>query len=1150
MGRKRRKYDVEERRIQPKTKEQVVSKVIDTTVIQGGHHDEANPLILPDKGSSKKNKKKKKQPPPPKILSKKQQKKLRDVLRRKQKVVNRAEVLKEVSKHALPKEILEKLQSLPKHCGRRGLRVKKTKRSRDDDDDLDGLEEEEDGQDPLTSKRIKRMPEPDVVMESNNDPNIVVYRPQDEEDESDEEIEPDLEDKSSEVKDVTEDDNKTISTEVITEESLSKKVENPSYEPTVHVAVNRSPEIEESRSKLPILGEEQAIVETIRYNDVVIICGETGSGKTTQVPQFLYEAGYASSSTTESKESRKRMICITEPRRVAAISMSTRVAHEMNLSSKVVSYHIRYDHNVSKDTKIKFVTDGVLLKEIQRNFTLDDYSVVIIDEAHERSVFSDILIGLLSRIVNLRRNHNNPLKLIIMSATLRVDDFAKNSRLFKTPPPLLKIESRQFPVTIHFSKTTPDNYINGALAKVSKIHRTLPDGGILVFVTGRNDVTTLVKKLRKMFPSTDCVASKGLSEKKERHAKSKVSQRETKIPKKAKPKMFGDMLPKISLDDFNDKDAFTEENRDSDEELDSSDDDEEGTRILPEEEMTHQPLYCLPLYSLLPKDKQELVFKSPPEGHRLCVVATNVAETSLTIPGIKYVVDTGKVKKKVYDKTTGISAFIVSWTSKASADQRSGRSGRTCPGHSFRLYSSAVFTNEFPDFSEPEIASKPIDDLVLQMKSLDILNVNNFPFPTPPSTESLIASEKRLVMMGALEEIKTSVSVSGRKATCLTSMGKVIAQFPVSPRFGRMLAFAYNDLLPYVIALVAGMTVQEIFLSSVPSHVSGDNNTDAKTLQLQWNALRRRWSGSGNSQLLGDLMLLLKAIGASEYTGGSFAFSVQNGLSHKAMTEVHKLRKQLTQEVNRVFSTSIPLMLTPPEDMDALHLRQVALAGFFDHVARKAVVTDTKLAKKKPYQSIQVDDYVFIDSQSILAQETPEWVVYQEIHETSKMFMRNVVAIEPSWLPVYSPKLCNLSGPLENPPPYFDSDRDAVMSFVEGTFGPHAWQLPVSCIEFPETADKYKWFARLFLEGSVLDFMKEFSSHFLSSPKILLKSWANLQPKLMSIYKTLQSKGVCSISALKHHWKQDAHFLMPEVKEWLSVSQHFQLQEAWDKKID
>ena len=198
------------------------------------------------------------------------------------------------------------------------------------------------------------------------------------------------------------------------------------------------------------------------------------------------------------------MIGVTEPRRVAAISMSRRINDEMNFgaeSSAVVAYQIRYEGNWSAtSTRLKFMTDGVLLKEVQTDFLLTKYSAIVIDEAHERSVYTDILIGLLSRIVPLRRKRANPLKLVIMSATLRVEDFTDNRRLFAQVPPVIRVESRQFPVVVHFNKRTPDDYLAEAYKKICQIHRRLPEGGILVFVTGQQEVNVLCHKLRQMFP--------------------------------------------------------------------------------------------------------------------------------------------------------------------------------------------------------------------------------------------------------------------------------------------------------------------------------------------------------------------------------------------------------------------------------------------------------------------------------------------------------------------------------------------------------------------------------------------------------------------------------------------------------------------------
>lgn len=908
MGRKRRKYDTSHRHLSSKTAQSADETATTTPdIIVDGKFDASNPLIH----TKSKTKVKKKGPAPrKKVLSKKQQKKLEQILRRKQKKEDRSSILDQLSKHRVSKSELDAMRTA-------SLTRKRTA-SQSADHDMD---------EEMTEKRV-RLPNPDDVepentIEEEDDPSVVRFKAGDSSDadsSGDENESEDRENGTTESCDRTtserdpKKENKLIMTvdEDAVDVRCSESRERAADEKTVFVRVVRDPQVEEMRLKLPILAEEQTIMEAIRYNNVVIVCGETGSGKTTQIPQFLFEAGYAVS----------KKIAVTEPRRVAAISMSKRVATEMSFSSDIVSYHVRYDKNTSDRTKIAFMTDGILLKEIQEDFLLTCYSVVIIDEAHERSVFSDILIGLLSRIVRLRDKKQDPLRLIIMSATLRVDTFADNKRLFTQRPPVIRIGSRQHPVTIHFSKQTPENHVQAAFSRVCRIHRTQPAGGILVFVTGRNDVLTLCRKLRRTF-----------SGRKDESLSSKSSM--TKQQKKSrKNRAIGNLLPRVNLDDFTEPETLFADEHESDvseseEKAEESSDDESYS--------SSDPMFCLPLYSMLPKDKQELVFKPPPADHRLCVIATNIAETSLTIPGIKYVVDTGKVKTKVYDKTTGISAFVVEWCSRASADQRAGRAGRTSAGHCYRLYSSAVFSNQFKLFSDPEIIQKPVDDLVLQMKSLGIVNIRNFPFPSPPPDEALLSSERRLCQMGALQEIKTSVSVHGHKATTLTKLGQAMSNFPVSPRYGRMFAFAYNEIMPYVTALVAGLTVQEIFIFAGDKNSEESDVNDAER-RSKWLCLRRRWSGVGEEHLLGDLMVMLKAIGASEFTAGSASFSLNNGISHKAMCEVHRLRRQLTSQVNRLFSLKslecMSLTLEPPTQTIALHLRQLSLVAFYDQVAR------------------------------------------------------------------------------------------------------------------------------------------------------------------------------------------------------------------------
>lgn len=927
------------------------------------------------------------------------------------------------------------------------------------------------------------------------DPNIVGFESSsDSESESDEKKQKiDVEVKQEKIETncvaVVADDNKEVSVvettenrmNGVTKEEINKTVKKVIVErkPALFVEVNRSEEIQIARLKLPILAEEQQIMETINENSIVIIAGETGSGKTTQVPQFLYEAGYAL----------KKQIGVTEPRRVAAISMSKRVAEEMNLSCKEVSYLIRFEGNVTEDTKIKFMTDGVLLKEVQSDFLLQKYSVIVLDEAHERSVYTDILIGLLSRIVPLRHKKNDPLKLIVMSATLRLEDFTENRRLFKVAPPVIKVETRQFPVTVHFNKRTNDNYLKEAFRKVVKIHTKLPEGGILVFVTGQREVNHLVRKLSKAFPL------------KHKITVSEADALKTAIKQKKKLKL----IPKIDLDDYSvpgDKDSATES-----EDTDDSDSDVPAPS-------TAQPLWTLPLFSLLPSHKQAKVFTAPPLGCRLCIVSTNVAETSLTLPNVKYVVDCGKTKVKLYDKVTGVSSFVVAWTSKASADQRAGRAGRLGPGHCYRLYSSAVYNDEFAKYSVPEIQRKPVDDLYLQMKCMNINKVVNFPFPTAPDMLQLKSAEERLTILGALSEGK------------VTALGRVIAKFPVAPRFAKMLALSHQyDLLPYTICLVAALSVQEVLLETPIG--AGDPEARQK-----WAAIRRSWAGIGNSLLLGDNMVLLRAVGAAEYAnseGKLEQFCTDNGLRKKAIEEIRKLRLQLTNEI-QVNVPDVEVVvdpkLAPPNDVQAKLLRQLLLSGMGDCVAKKIMPDELKEGEDKAkfkyaYCTHNMEEPVFLHHTSVLKKTLPEYVVYQEIYETNKMYMRGVTAIEPEWLLTYVPALSRISEPLLQPEPSYDSRTGKIYCTVTATFGPQAWSIPQTRIEFPKTPTAYKWFARFFLEGEVCERLRRYAKQLLSAPGTMLKSWARLQPRTEAMLRALASRDIRTRETLVEVWEEE-----------------------------
>ncbi|KAI9285729.1 P-loop containing nucleoside triphosphate hydrolase protein [Umbelopsis sp. AD052] len=844
------------------------------------------------------------------------------------------------------------------------------------------------------------------------------------------------------------------------------------YKP-FYVSVKRKPEIQAARLKLPVCGEEQVIMEAIRNNTVVIICGETGSGKTTQVPQFLYEAGFSHPDSVN-----PGLIGVTQPRRVAAVSMASRVSHELNVTDEV-SHQIRYDTTTSKNTRIKFMTDGVLLRELAADFLLTKYSVLIIDEAHERNLNTDILIGVISRVLKLRANLSKqdrekikPLRVVIMSATLRVTDFTQNKSLFDNPPPVIKVDARQYPVSIHFNKRTPEvDYVDEAYKKIGKIHKRLPPGGILVFLTGQQEIVNLCKKLRQRFPTLPKRASKVevAKEKASIEAESRtetVSARNEDV--EAEEIELGDSVEQIEDFDLPDSD----EEDDSDDELGFYGEDD----VPNEEEDTDAPLHVLPLYSLLPTDAQMRVFEDPPEGTRLCIVATNVAETSVTIPGIRYVVDAGKVKERQYNLSTGIQSFDVDWTSKASADQRAGRAGRTGPGHCYRLYSSAVFDNYFSQFSVPEINRMPIEGVILSMKSMYIDNVVNFPFPTPPPKANLMKAEKILTHLGAID----------RDQKRITDLGRSMATFPIIPKFAKMLIIGQqHGCLPFVIAIVSALSVGDPVLRDSDLNDladeesdSDDENgtTDVKKMELHnirnesvAEKERRKLTRSKYYQIqmkhagldpTSDIIKLLNVVGAYEYAGATQSFCETNFVRPKAMEEIRKLRRQLTNLVVANcdgVDVSIDPKMQPPSTLQLKVLRQILTAGFIDSIAvRKDYIesggsegSKFKSTRGVPYRVMWSDEDVFIHPSSVLYhQPAPLFVAYNEQFKSSKVWLKGVTKVEPKWLAKIGKAMCTYGKPLEFPVAKFMNEKKTVKkSWVVPSFGPKGWPLPPVEIE-------------------------------------------------------------------------------------------------------
>ncbi|KAF2836981.1 P-loop containing nucleoside triphosphate hydrolase protein [Patellaria atrata CBS 101060] len=761
-----------------------------------------------------------------------------------------------------------------------------------------------------------------------------------------------------------------------------------------HVTVDRSQDIQEARLALPVVAEEQKIMEAVFNNDVIVVWGATGSGKTTQVPQFLYEAGYG-----DPKGPTPGMIGVTQPRRVAAVSMAKRVGEELGRAKEKVSYQIRFESSVSAQTAVKFMTDGVLLREIAQDFALRKYSAIVIDEAHERSVNTDILIGMMSRIVDLRSTMSNedptitPLKLIIMSATLRISDFIKNERLFrKGSPPLLQAEGRQYPVTIHFSRRTQRDYLEEAFRKISRGHKKLPPGGILVFLTGQNEITTLLKRLKATFASTQGDVAK---------------QPPVRVSSAEAP---------LEVDDFEFGTAGNDFGYDSDSEaeihgLDDEDDDKEFD-IGEEDDFKPDQLkvHVLPLYSQLPTQQQLRVFEKPPDGSRLIVIATNVAETSLTIPGIRYVFDCGRSKEKKYDPITGVQSFEIGWISKASASQRAGRAGRTGPGHCYRLYSSAVFERDFEEYAVPEILRAPIDGIVLQLKSMNLQHVVNFPFPTPPDRHALAKAEKMLTYLGA-------ISLDGK----VTGSGRELALYPLSPRFARMLYIGQKrNCTAYAIALIAALAVPDIFVPQ--NQVNFNDNSLSNDIDEEEREQHRKDFNRAQSKLSGwdrtsDALKLLTAICAfaAAPSNGREAFTTSMFLRHKALEEATQLREQLTAIVRSTRPKTIGAweeQLPPPDKRILETLKNIVAAGFIDQVAIRADLSPTPPGEetRKPKRAIDVP-YITLFLSSIGSTRTEEVARYVYIYPSS-MLAHTAPKTLPKYLVYSHLSRSNPSGPI------------------------------------------------------------------------------------------------------------------------------------------
>ncbi|XP_024025869.1 ATP-dependent RNA helicase DEAH13, partial [Morus notabilis] len=1060
----------------------------------------------------------------------------------------------------------------------------------------------------------------------------------------------------------------------------SLKVELNSTTPTV-VHVSRPADVEKTRKDLPIVMMEQEIMEAINYHLTVIICGETGCGKTTQVPQFLYEAGFGSRQYV----ARGGTIGVTQPRRVAVLATAKRVAHELGLSlGKEVGFQVRYDKKIGHNSSIKFMTDGILLRELQNDFLLRHYSVIVLDEAHERSLNTDILVGMLSRVIQGREkiyaqqqklmlsgqtispeNQIFPLRLVLMSATLRVEDFISGKRLFSNPPPVLEVPTRQFPVTTHFSKRTEIvDYIGQAYKKVLAIHKRLPQGGILVFVTGQREVEYLCRKLRRASKELISRASKGKVETDQAVTKIEsvegISMEEINEAFDARghsEQQETDMFR--SNDDDDDSNRYEDEldflnDLESDSELEIMDDNEESLQektaeihdgnlmevnlvslkaafealegqaalncssdgIQPgpvtqeacldqtnpiaektsggENGSSVGALCVLPLYAMLPAAAQLRVFDDVKEGERLVVVATNVAETSLTIPGIKYVVDTGREKVKKYNSSNGMETYEVQWISKASASQRAGRAGRTSPGHCYRLYSSAVYNNTFPDFSLAEILKVPVEGVVLLMKSMHIDKVANFPFPTPPQAAALIEAERCLKVLEALDS-------DGK----LTALGKAMSRYPMSPRHSRMLLTVIqimrkkksdsrpNLVLAYAIAAAAALSLSNPFVLQLENSNSNTSKSDLdqdggsldalennkvldkeklkrKKLKEAAKTYREKFSNPCS-----DALSVAYALQCFELAESPMDFCNESYLHLKTMEEMSKLRKQLLQlvfshtddcDLEQEFSWTYGTLEDVEQSWRASYnkhplslleeelLGQSICAGWADRVAKrirrisKSLEDEGKVHAVR-YQACAVKENVFLHRWSFVSNSAPEFLVYSELLQTKRPYMHGVTRVKPEWLVEYARSLCTFSAPSTDTKPYYDPRTDQVLHYVVPTFGPHLWKLAQHSLPISDVNQRVVVFAYALLEGQVLPCLRSVRKFMAAPPASILRPEASGQRRVGNLLTKLKVKFVDSCAKLSGVWMESPRELYSEILDWFQEGFRNTFEVLWSQML-
>lgn len=641
-------------------------------------------------------------------------------------------------------------------------------------------------------------------------------------------------------------------------------------------------EIQKQRKSLPAYQVKDELMRVIAENQIVVVIGETGSGKTTQLSQFLVDQGYTDS---------KKMVACTQPRRVAAMSVAKRVSEEMGVKlGAEVGYTIRFeDVTTQSKTIIKYMTEGILLRELLEDPNLEKYSCVIMDEAHERSLNTDVLLGLFKQLVRRRRD----LKLIITSATMNADRFTQ----FFGNAPQFFIPGRTFPVDCFYSRIGCMDYVETAVKQVVTIHlaNAKSDGDILVFMTGQEDIEATCELIKE----------------------------------------------KLEL-------------------LENP-----------------PPLDVYPIYSTLPADVQKRIFTRQNSERRKVVVATNIAETSLTVDGIRYVVDCGLVKLKLFNPKLGMDVLQVVPISLANAQQRSGRAGRTGPGVAYRLYTEKAATiQEMFVQPIPEIQRANLSSVMLLLKSLNVKNVFDFPFLDPPPPDLLYCSLYELWAMGALDN-------SGQ----LTEMGAKMNSFPMEPTLAKLIILSSRkefSCSQEIITIVSMLSVPNIFHRPKERADEADAarskfliaNLDHLTLLNVYT----QWDQRSKS-------VQSKEIRISDWCKKNF-------IQHRSLLRARDVRNQLVAIMKK---DGYPLVLNK-NDAD---IRKCICAAYFHQLARLVRMGASGRGQAEYANLRQPYLKMFLHPTSALIgglDLSPQFVVYDELVLTTKEYIQCATAVEPEWI--------------------------------------------------------------------------------------------------------------------------------------------------------